>query len=70
MSLIRTLKRSGMGTSDIKRRMKIQLNADKKQNKTLLHTVKARPSSWRNAVKRRMKAELRAVSAQNKAAMK
>jgi len=69
MSLARTLKHSGMGASIVKKRMKIQLNADKRQNNELLNAVKANPSSWRKAVKRRMKTQLRAVSAQNRAVM-
>ena len=69
MSLARTLKRSGMGTSIVKKRMKIQLNADKRQNNELLNAVKANPSSWRKAVKRRMNSQLKAVSAQNRAVM-
>ena len=69
MSLARTLKHSGMGASIVKKRMKIQLNADKRQNNELLNAVKANPSSWRKAVKRRMNVQLRAVSAQNRAVM-
>ena len=69
MSLARTLKRSGMGASLVKNRMKIQLNADKRQNKELLNAVRANPSSWRKAVKRRMNSQLKAVSAQNRAVM-
>jgi hypothetical protein len=69
MSLMRTMKRSGKGVSDIKKRMNIQLNADKRQNKTLLNKVKSNPSSWRRAVKTRMNQQLREVAAQNKAIM-
>jgi hypothetical protein len=69
MSLARSLKRSGMGASLVQKRLKIQLNADKKQNKELLNAVRVNPSSWRKAVKRRMNSQLKAVSAQNRAVM-
>ena len=69
MSLARSLKRSGIGASLVQKRLKIQLNADKRQNNELLNAVKANPSSWRKAVKRRMNVQLRAVSAQNRAGM-
>ena len=69
MSLSRSLKRSGIGASLVQKRLKIQLNADKRQNNELLNAVKANPSSWRKAVKRRMNVQLRAVSAQNRAVM-
>jgi hypothetical protein len=69
MSLARSLKRSGIGASLVQKRLKIQLNADKRQNNELLNAVKANPSSWRKAVKRRMNVQLRAVSAQNRAVM-
>ena len=66
---MRTMKRAGKGVSDVKKRMNIQLNADKRQNKILLNKVKSNPSSWRRAVKSRMNLQLREVAAQNKAIM-